>query len=55
LTDVTNLSATPQNINNSVFDSVNISALTLNVPAGAVNDYRAAPVWGEFGNIIASE
>jgi hypothetical protein len=55
LTVVTNLNPVPQNIDSFVFDSVNISALTLKVPAGAVNDYKAAPVWDEFGNIIANE
>jgi hypothetical protein len=38
-----------------VFRDVNISALTLKVPASAVEAYKAAPVWGEFGNIIANE
>jgi hypothetical protein len=54
LTVVTNLNPVPQqNIGNNVFE--NISALTLKVPESAVNDYKAAPVWGEFGNIIANE
>jgi hypothetical protein len=55
LTTVTNLSVTPQNINSNVFRDVNISACTLKVPASAVNAYKAAPVWSEFGNIIANE
>jgi hypothetical protein len=57
LTSITNLSATPQNIYNNgysnVFDNTNISACTLKVPANAVNDYKAAPVWSEFGTIVA--
>ncbi|MDR1156191.1 MAG: leucine-rich repeat domain-containing protein [Bacteroidales bacterium] len=55
LTSVTNLNPTPQNINSNVFFSVsvNISALTLKVPASAVDAYKAAPVWREFGKITA--
>jgi hypothetical protein len=48
---VTNLNPTPQNIESNVFDDVDISACTLKVPAGAVNAYKAAPVWKEFGEI----
>jgi hypothetical protein len=51
LTSVTNLNPTPQNISSDVFAAVNISALTLKVPAGAVDAYKAAPVWREFGKI----
>jgi hypothetical protein len=52
LTSVTNLNPTPQNISSNVFP-VNISALTLKVPASAVDAYKAAPVWKDFGKIIA--
>jgi hypothetical protein len=56
LTSVTNLSTTPQNIYidnyySGVFYGVNINACTLRVPARAVNVYKAAHVWSEFGNI----
>jgi hypothetical protein len=51
LTTVTNLRPEPQNISEYVFSRVNLSALTLKVPASAVNTYKAAPVWSEFGNI----
>jgi hypothetical protein len=51
LTTVTNLRPAPQNIGSDVFANVNIGACTLEVPASAVNDYKAAPVWSEFGNI----
>jgi hypothetical protein len=56
LSSVTNLSTTPQNIYidnyySRVFEGVNINACTLRVPASAVNAYKAALVWGEFGNI----
>jgi hypothetical protein len=50
---VTNLSATPQNID--VFYNVNLNAGVLKVPASAVNTYRAAPGWSGFGNITANE
>jgi hypothetical protein len=52
---VTNLNPMPQTIESSVFFGVNISTLTLKVSASAVNDYKAAPVWSEFGNIIEIE
>jgi hypothetical protein len=55
LTTVTNLNPVPQNISSGVFYSVNISALTLKVPASAVNTYKVAPVWKDFGSIIANE
>jgi hypothetical protein len=55
LTTVTNLNPVPQNIDIVVFFGVNINALTLKVPANAVEAYKAAPIWGEFGNIIANE
>jgi len=44
---------TPLSIaNNYVFDGVSLSACTLIVPVGKVNDYKADPVWGTFGTII---
>jgi hypothetical protein len=48
---VTNLSATPQNISSDVFDNVNVSCM-LKVPASAVDAYKAASVWREFGDRI---
>jgi hypothetical protein len=51
LISVTNLSATPQNINN-VFPDVDLGKCLLEVPASAVNAYKAAPVWSEFGGIV---
>jgi hypothetical protein len=53
LTSVTNLNPTPQNIKSSVFPDIYISVLTLKVPAGAVDAYKAAPVWRRFGKITA--
>jgi hypothetical protein len=55
LTSVTNLSATPQNVDNYVFSNINTRACILKVPASAVNTYRAVPVWRHFGNIVANE
>jgi hypothetical protein len=53
LASVTNLSAVPQNINSNVFMDIVLSGVTLKVPAGSVEDYRAAPVWKDFGTIEA--
>ncbi|MDR1156506.1 MAG: leucine-rich repeat domain-containing protein [Bacteroidales bacterium] len=58
LITVVNLNPTPQNIDfdaryDNVFSGVNIATVTLKVPAGAVDDYKAAPVWGAFKNIEA--
>jgi hypothetical protein len=55
LTTVTNLNPVPQNIDSDVFIYVNLSRRTLKVPASAVEAYKAAPVWGKFGNITANE
>ncbi|MDR1348629.1 MAG: leucine-rich repeat domain-containing protein, partial [Prevotellaceae bacterium] len=51
LTAVTNLNPKPQSINSSVFEYVDTGNIVLIVPAGAVDDYKAAPVWSGFGNI----
>ncbi|MDR1171865.1 MAG: hypothetical protein LBL24_05360 [Bacteroidales bacterium] len=53
MTTVVNLNPTPQNIASNVFFCVNISDCTLKVPASAVDAYKAAPVWKEFGKITA--
>jgi hypothetical protein len=50
---VTNESDTPQEIVADTFGSVNLLACTLRVPAGSVENYRAAPIWHDFGNIVA--
>jgi hypothetical protein len=55
LTTVTNLNPVPQYTGSGVFYGIDISNLTLKVPAGSVDYYKAAPVWSEFGNIIACE
>jgi hypothetical protein len=52
LTSVINLHPTPQNIASNVFNSVNLNNATLYVPAESVEDYRKAPVWTEFSEII---
>ena len=65
LTEVINESAIPQDIESAgitrsvispylyVFFEVDISACTLRVPAASVSAYRTAPVWKDFGNIVA--
>jgi ethanolamine utilization microcompartment shell protein EutS len=53
LTSVTNLNPVPQEISGTVFHGVPVDAITLRVPAGAVDAYRAAEGWREFGNIVA--
>jgi hypothetical protein len=54
LTTVINLNTVPQNILENVFDETDTKACTLKVPASAVDDYKAAPIWREFGNITAN-
>jgi hypothetical protein len=53
LATVINHNPVPQNIYSSVFYNADLNACTLKVPASAVDDYKAALVWSEFGNIIA--
>ncbi|MDR1562102.1 MAG: leucine-rich repeat domain-containing protein [Dysgonamonadaceae bacterium] len=54
LTSVTNLNPTPQNIDNIyVFYGVDLSKVTLYVPASSVEDYKAADTWKNFKEIKA--
>jgi hypothetical protein len=53
LTSVINLNPVPQAISGNVFKNVPVDTLTLKVPAGAVDAYRAAEGWKEFGSIVA--
>jgi hypothetical protein len=54
LTTVANLNPVPQNIENSgVFSEINLNACTLKVPETAIDLYKDAAGWKEFGNIIA--
>jgi len=53
LTEFINESVTPQKILRDVFTVTEISACTLRVPEVSLDDYRNAPVWKEFGNIVA--
>jgi len=54
LTEVINESVTPQEIIYlDVFWGVEMSSCTLRVPAASLNAYRNAPVWQDFGNIVA--
>jgi hypothetical protein len=52
LTSFTNLNPAPQSISSEVFYNVNLSNVTLYVPAESVEDYKAAEVWKDFGFII---
>ena len=39
-------------LDDGVFDEVDLSKATLYVPHGSVEAYKAAPVWQDFGNIV---
>ncbi|GHT44542.1 hypothetical protein AGMMS49965_20430 [Bacteroidia bacterium] len=49
LTSVTNKATTPQSINANVFGGVNISLVSLDIPASAKDAYAVANVWKDFG------
>ena len=51
LTSITVLNPVPIDITPSVFEGVDISKCTLNVPTNAVSDYKKAAVWKEFFNV----
>jgi hypothetical protein len=53
LTVIINLNPKPQNVNSSVFENLELSELTLYVPAESVKDYQKAGVWKDFGKIAA--
>ncbi|MDR1156284.1 MAG: leucine-rich repeat protein [Bacteroidales bacterium] len=53
LTTVINHRTAPQDIVGSVFYDIHLNAATLKVPASAVDDYKAATGWDEFGKIEA--
>ena len=48
VTEITNHASAPQQIENNVFEHIDISQITLRVPAGAISAYKAANVWKEF-------
>jgi len=54
LTNLKVLSAIPVNINlpYRVFQNVNFATCELQVPANAVSQYKAAPFWSDFRNIV---
>jgi hypothetical protein len=53
---IINLNPVPQDITHNVFGIVySISSCTLKVPASAIDAYKGASVWLEFGNIVAIE
>jgi len=51
LTSVTSLTEVPLTIDSSVFNNVPIESVTLYVPEDAVETYRVADVWKNFGTI----
>jgi hypothetical protein len=56
LTSVTNYSTAPQRIHTyhgGVFLKVNVGNVTLRVPASALDAYKSAPCWKNFGTIEA--
>ncbi|MDR1562556.1 MAG: leucine-rich repeat protein [Dysgonamonadaceae bacterium] len=52
LTSITNFNPAPQSINSNVFYNVNLSKVTLYVPASSVKAYEATTIWNYFGNIV---
>ena len=54
LTLITNLNPIPIDINSDVFENINVSACTLEVPIHSVSAYKNAEVWKEF-NIVGIE
>jgi hypothetical protein len=53
LLSVTNLNPVPQDISEDVFSNVDLSKVTLYVPAGSVERYTATGVWKDFKPITA--
>ena len=53
LTEIINESVIPQEVQESVFVGINVSACTLRVPTASVAAYRAATGWKDFVNIFA--
>ena len=51
LKEITNHAIIPQKINADVFKEIDISAVTLYVPAESVSTYRSAEVWKDIKNI----
>ena len=42
----------PPEVESTAFKGVDLKKVTLVVPSGAIERYKAAPVWNEFGNIV---
>ncbi|GHT82193.1 hypothetical protein FACS189467_7230 [Bacteroidia bacterium] len=53
ITYIINLNPTPQVIDNTVFQYVDLSNDTLYVPVGSLAAYQAADGWKDFGTILA--
>lgn len=52
LRSITVLAANPPRIFNHTFSEMDLSRITLHVPAGALPAYRRDPLWNRFTNII---
>jgi len=55
LKEIRNNNAIPQNLNSTIFDGINKATCKLYVPKGSFSSYRAAPIWGDFTNIIEED
>ena len=55
LTEIINQRTTPQVIDETVFEDVNKTAITLRVPAASADAYKVATGWKDFRNIVAIE
>jgi hypothetical protein len=52
LVSVLSLTPTPLNIDTETFEDVDLSRITLYVPTGSVETYKAAPVWNLFKTVL---
>ncbi len=55
LTEIHNNNATPQNIDNTVFNGIDKTTCTLYVPKGSLSSYQAAPEWKDFATIMEED
>jgi len=54
LQSVVNLATTPQNINNNVFQGVNLNNIALGVSEGAIDLYKTVAIWKNFKAILSA-
>ena len=55
LTDVYCYAENVPSTDNSAFSNSDIESVTLHVPTGSINSYKATSPWSEFGTIVAIE